>query len=56
MFLPGAVAAIFAICIEVAVYGISMIVLKGITAKDLMQMPKGHLLLKILRKMHLMKS
>lgn len=56
LFLPGAVAAIFAICIAVAVYGISMIVLKGITAKDLMQMPKGHLLLKILRKMHLMKS
>lgn len=54
LFMPAKLATLIAIAAAVAVYGVCMILLKGITEEELLHMPKGTLLLSLLKKVHLM--
>ena len=52
-YISNAVATLIAICIAVGVYFISMIKIGGYTEEMLLAFPKGSLLVKIARKLHL---
>ena len=52
-YISNAVATLIAICIAVGVYFISMIKIGGYTEDMLLAFPKGSLLVKIARKLHL---
>lgn len=52
-YVSNAVATLIAICIAVGVYFISMIKIGGYTEEMLLAFPKGSLLVKIARKLHL---
>lgn len=47
------IATLIAMMIAVVVYGISLILFKGITEEELREMPKGNLLIKVCKKVHL---
>lgn len=49
------VSTVFAILAGVAVYGIGMVSFHGITTEELAMFPKGHLLIKLLRRMGLLR-
>lgn len=55
LFLPGAVATLLALVAAVAIYGISLVLLGGITEEELKEMPKGTLILSIFKKVRLMR-
>lgn len=48
------IATLLAICIAVAVYGLVMLLMKGITEEDLLAMPGGGKMIRILRKCKLL--
>lgn len=48
-------ATLLSIIVGVLIYGILILLMKGITAEELLSFPKGHLILKIARKLHLLK-
>lgn len=50
----NAVSMLVSIAAAVIVYGILMLVLKGLTEKDILRFPKGNVLVKIFRKMRLL--
>lgn len=49
-------ATIIAIIVAVAVYAVAMVLMGGITETELLAFPKGTLLVKIFKKIHLLKS
>ncbi len=49
------IAAILGILTGVIIYGVAMIAFKGITAKEIAQMPKGTLILRLFRKLGLLR-
>ncbi len=55
MFAGNTVSTFFAILAGVLVYGIGMVSFRGITAEELAMFPKGHLLIKLLRRMGLLR-
>lgn len=55
LFIGARIATVIALCIAVAVYGVSLVLLGGVTEAEMQQMPKGHLLVKICKKVHLFK-
>lgn len=56
LLLPGKVATVITICIAVAVYGIALLLLGGLTEDEILSMPKGHALVKVLKKAHLLRE
>ncbi|MDL2250492.1 polysaccharide biosynthesis protein [Lachnospiraceae bacterium OttesenSCG-928-J05] len=53
LFLPGKVATLITCMVAVIVYFVVLILLGGIKESEMKGMPKGHLLIKICRKLHL---
>ena len=49
----NAVSTIFSIVVGVAVYGILLLKMKGLTENELMRMPKGNLIVSLCKKFHL---
>ena len=47
---------VIALCVAVAVYGVALVLLGGVTEKELSSMPKGPMLVKICKKAHLFRS
>ena len=54
-FIGARISTLVALCVAVAVYAVALVLLGGVTEKEMMQMPKGHLLVKICKKVHLFK-
>ena len=48
------ISIIFAIVIAVAVYAASLLLLKGLSEEDIRKFPKGHLLVQVAKKLHLL--
>ena len=53
IFIGTQIATIITIPIAVVVYGVSLVLLGGVSESELYEMPKGALLVKVCRKMHL---
>ena len=53
MIIGDKIATIIAMLVAVAVYGCALILLGGITESEMLEMPKGALLAKVCRKVHL---
>ncbi len=49
----NAVSTIFSIVVGVAVYGVLLLKMKGLTENELMRMPKGNLIVSLCKKFHL---
>lgn len=56
LFLPAKIATILAILAAAVVYVVSLFLLKGFRKDDVLQLPKGEFILKILVKLHLIKA
>lgn len=48
------IATLLAICVAIAVYGLVMLLIKGITEEDLQAVPGGRKLIRLLQKLHLL--
>ena len=48
------IATLLAICIAVAVYGLVMLLIKGIVEEDLQTVPGGGKLIRVCRRLHLL--
>lgn len=55
LFAGNAVSTVFAVAAGVLVYGIGMVSFRGITSEELAMFPKGHLIIKLLRRMGLLR-
>ncbi len=55
LFMGVTVSVIISIIAAVAVYGFTMIAFKGITAQEILMLPKGTMILRIFRKLGLLK-
>ena len=55
IFLSDNLSTVFAIGIAVIIYGVTMLLIKGITKKDFLMIPKGEKIAKILEKIHLIR-
>lgn len=51
VFAGNTISTIFGILAGASVYGISMVSLKGITVEEIATLPKGHLIIRLLRKL-----
>ncbi len=51
----NSLSVLLTMIIAIAVYGISIVLLKAVNEEELLEMPKGYMLLRICRKLHLMK-
>ena len=56
MAIPGKLATIVAVLIAVAVYAVALLSLGGLTEEEILAMPKGKLLARIFKKLHLLRS
>ena len=54
IIIVNAVAAILAIGIGAVVYGAMLLLLKGLSEEELKKFPKGYLLVRIAKKLHLL--
>lgn len=54
-FLGNAISVIIAVIIAVMVYAVTMVVTKGVTETELMMMPKGSLMVKVLKKVKVLR-
>lgn len=52
--LGNSIATLMSVCVGACVYGITLIKIKGITADELVMMPKGNGIVKILKKLRLL--
>ncbi|MGN1267165.1 MAG: polysaccharide biosynthesis C-terminal domain-containing protein, partial [Dorea sp.] len=55
LFIGERIATIIALCVAVAVYAVSLVLLGGVTESEMIQMPKGRLLVNICKKVRLFK-
>ena len=55
IFLSDNLSTVFAIGIAVIIYGVTMLLIKGIKKKDFLMIPKGEKIAKILEKIHLIR-
>lgn len=56
IILPQKIATVLTLFVAVIVYGIALLLLGGLTEEEILAMPKGHLLVKVLKKVHLLKE
>lgn len=55
-FIPSnTISVIVAVVVAIVVYGLSIVLLKAVTEEELLEMPKGHLIVRLCKKLHLMK-
>lgn len=54
--LPQKLATVITLFVSVIVYGVALLLLGGLTEEEILMMPKGHLLVKIFKKAHLLKE
>ena len=47
-------ATALAVCLAAAVYGVVMLAIGGISEKDILMLPKGQTMVRLLKKMHLL--
>ena len=50
------IATVLTLFVAVIVYGVALLLLGGLTEEEILAMPKGHLLVKVLKKVHLLKE
>ena len=56
IILPPKIATVLTLLVAVIVYGVALLLLGGLTEEEILAMPKGHLLVKVLKKVHLLKE
>ena len=56
IILPPKIATVLTLFVAVIVYGVALLLLGGLTEEEILAMPKGHLLVKVLKKVHLLKD
>lgn len=56
LILPQKLATVITLFVSVIVYGVALLLLGGLTEEEILMMPKGHLLVKIFKKAHLLKE
>ncbi len=56
LFIGGRIATLFALLVAVAVYAVLLLKLGGMTEAEILEMPKGGMILNVCRKLHLVKS
>ena len=56
IILPQKIATVLTLFVAVIVYGVALLLLGGLTEEEILAMPKGHLLVKVLKKVHLLKE
>ena len=56
IILPPKIATVLTLFVAVIVYGVALLLLGGLTEEEILAMPKGHLLVKVLKKVHLLKE
>ena len=56
LFIGARIATVISILVAVITYGVSLILLGGISRDEMLALPKGQILLNICRKMHLMRE
>lgn len=56
LFLPKAIVTLFALTMAVAIYGISLIKFGALTSDEIVALPKGAKIYRILQKLHLLKE
>lgn len=54
--LPGSIATLGSIAVAAGVYGVSIFLLRGITEEDVLMLPKGKTICKVLHKLHLLRG
>lgn len=55
LFRVNAIATVFSIFIGVIVYAVVLLLLKGLTEEEILKFPKGAVLVRLARKMHLLR-
>ena len=56
IMLPQKIATVLTLFVAVIVYGVALLLLGGLTEEEILAMPKGHLLVKVFKKVHLLKE
>lgn len=56
IILSPKIATVLTLFVAVIVYGVALLLLGGLTEEEILAMPKGHLLVKVLKKVHLLKE
>lgn len=56
IILPQKIATVLTLFVAVIVYGVALLLLGGLTEEEILAMPKGHLLVKVFKKVHLLKE
>ena len=56
IILPPKIATVLTLFVAVIVYGVALLLLGGLTEAEILAMPKGHLLVKVFKKLHLLKE
>lgn len=56
IILPPKIATVLTLFVAVIVYGVALLLLGGLTEEEILAMPKGHLLVKVFKKVHLLKE
>lgn len=56
IILPQKIATVLTLFVAVIVYGVALLLLGGLTEEEILAMPKGHLLVKVFKKLHLLKE
>lgn len=56
VLIPEKVATVITLCVAVAVYGIALLMLGGLTEDEILAMPKGATLVRLFKKLHLLRE
>lgn len=56
LFIGGRIATIIALLVAVVVYGAALLMLGGLTKEEILNMPKGRLIVNVCKKLHLLKE
>lgn len=56
IFMPGKLATVLTLLIAVIVYGVSLLILGGLTEDEILMMPKGATLVDVFKRLHLLKE
>lgn len=56
IILPQKLATVITLCLAVVVYCVALLLLGGLTEEEILSMPKGHAIVKFLKKVHLLRE
>jgi len=54
IFLPGIIATLIALLVAILIYMLSILLLGGVSEEEVLAMPRGAKMVKLLRKLHLL--